>query len=200
MGPVFSRLPLLPDSPAWHEWRSGGIGASDAPALLGENPWKSPSRLLREKLGRRDDRQNPSRARGRALEPEARALFCRTQHLDLEPACLQSHPFDFMRATVDGISADGLRVVEIKCGEQAYAKTAATRAPPPLYRAQLQHVLAITGHAEIDFFCYHRFRHPLHLRVARDEHYIRRLIAAEAKFWAMVVHQRQKTNRPSSRH
>ena len=33
----------------WLEWRSQGIGASDAPAIMGENPWKRPETLLQEK-------------------------------------------------------------------------------------------------------------------------------------------------------
>jgi putative phage-type endonuclease len=33
----------------WLAWRHGGIGASDAPALMGENPWKSERRLFAEK-------------------------------------------------------------------------------------------------------------------------------------------------------
>ncbi|MGL4541596.1 MAG: lambda-exonuclease family protein [Polymorphobacter sp.] len=36
-------------STAWLHWRHGGIGASDAPALMGENPWKRPARLFTEK-------------------------------------------------------------------------------------------------------------------------------------------------------
>ena len=26
----------------WHAWRRQGIGASDAPTIMVENPWKSP--------------------------------------------------------------------------------------------------------------------------------------------------------------
>ena len=35
----------------WLNWRKGVIGASDAPTIMGENPWRSPSYLLKEKLG-----------------------------------------------------------------------------------------------------------------------------------------------------
>ena len=35
----------------WHAWRKGVIGASDAPKIMGENPWGSRSSLLDEKLG-----------------------------------------------------------------------------------------------------------------------------------------------------
>ena len=36
---------------AWHDWRATVIGSSDAPAIMGENPWKSAKTLLEEKLG-----------------------------------------------------------------------------------------------------------------------------------------------------
>jgi len=38
-------------SSEWHAWRKGVIGASDAPKIMGENPWGSRSSLLDEKLG-----------------------------------------------------------------------------------------------------------------------------------------------------
>ncbi len=35
---------------SWHEWRSSVIGSSDAPVIMGENPWKSAKALVEEKL------------------------------------------------------------------------------------------------------------------------------------------------------
>jgi hypothetical protein len=56
----------------WLDWRYEGIGASDAPAIMGENPWKSRQRLLLEKRSRRDAAKNSRMNKGTTLEPEAR--------------------------------------------------------------------------------------------------------------------------------
>ena len=50
---------LRQNTPKWLEWRGQGIGASDAPAVMGENPWKSADYLLKEKckIGRASCRE-----------------------------------------------------------------------------------------------------------------------------------------------
>ena len=38
-------------TPAWLEWRAGGVSASDVAILLGLSPYKTPWRLWAEKTG-----------------------------------------------------------------------------------------------------------------------------------------------------
>ena len=177
-------------TPAWLLWRSQGIGASDAPTIMGENPWKSAEQLLEEKCGNRETESNNAMARGSALEPLARNLFASTVGMSMEPACLQSLTVDWMRASVDGISADATRVVEIKCGESVYRKTSQSRHVPIYYYGQLQHILAVTNLESIDFWCYLPNRPEVHLVVPRDEKYIVRLLEAERSFWVQIVERR----------
>ena len=78
----------------WLEWRHGGIGASDAPVILDENPWKTVDVLLRDKSGPvREPFQNAAMARGTALEPEARAAYIKKTGNQVSPACLQSNQY-----------------------------------------------------------------------------------------------------------
>ena len=168
---------------AWHEWRDNGLGASDAPALMGENPWKSRAKLLHEKRLRLRPPVNRSMARGTGLEPIARRSYERATGTTVYPVCLQSSTVEWLRASVDGLSADGGSVVEIKCGESVYRKAASTRRVPTYYVGQLQHILAVTGLAEIDFWCFLPQRPEVHLSVQRNERYIEKLLAAEEKFW-----------------
>ena len=174
----------------WLKWRSQGIGASDAPTIMGENPWKSAAKLLEEKCGDRNTDSNEAMARGSALEPLARSLFESKIGMQMAPACLQSISPDWLRASVDGISTDATRVVEIKCGESVYRKTSQSRKVPNYYFGQLQHILAITNLESIDFWCYLPNRPEIHLVVPRDEKYIGRLLEAERSFWAQIVERR----------
>lgn len=172
----------------WLEWRNKGIGASDAPAIMGENPWKSPAQLLSEKLGTAKKFEgNAAMARGTALEPEARKRYESINKIRVAPACLQSNKHNWQRASVDGLSDNGSAVVEIKCGESVYKKTAGSRQVPSYYVGQLQHILAVTDLAHIDFFCWLPGLAEVHLRINRDDAYIGRLIAAEQTFWQQVT-------------
>ena len=185
--PVFKIVALDQGSDAWLDWRRGGIGGSDAPAIMGENPWKSPDDVLREKLGLASgEGDSAAMARGVALEPAARRRYAEFVGMDIRPRCLQSVEHDWLIASVDGLSADAGRVVEIKCGESVYRRTALRRRPPSYYYGQLQHILAVTGLGGIDFWCYLPSRPEVHVRVARDEGYIRRLVETEREFWSVV--------------
>jgi putative phage-type endonuclease len=184
---------------AWLNWRLDGIGASDAPALMGENPWKRPERLFAEKCaakrshfsgrfgGGGGQATGSAAGRGTALEPRARRLYCEARGVAAEPLCLESRARPWQRASLDGIDRATGHAVEIKCGDAAYAHVARTGAVPPYYVGQLQHILAVTGYAAVDFFVWVPGRAPLLLTVPRDEAYIDRLLEREAEFWTRVT-------------
>lgn len=183
----YTFVDLEQGSEAWLDWRRHGIGASDAPTILGENPWNSAEQFLEARRGvRKHAPASKSMAMGTALEPEARRAFELFVGEAMSPVCVQSVEFAWMRASLDGMAWDESRVVEIKCGAGVYRETALFRRVPRQYVGQLQHILAVTGLPEIDFWCYWPEQPPVHLRVVRDEMYIRRLRAAEEIFWNRV--------------
>lgn len=193
MNKAYTLIDLEQGTSEWLAWRSNGIGASDAPAIMGENPWKSQARLLSEKLGTaKKFAGNAAMARGTALEPEARERYVGTSGIRVDPACLQSNQYEWLRASVDGLAADGSAVVEIKIGESVYSKTASTGQVPSYYVGQLQHILAVTNLPYIDFFCWLPDRPEVHLRVNRDDDYIERLVATEKAFWQRLVMHRMR--------
>lgn len=183
---MYHLIPHPQGSDPWFAWRRDGIGGSDAPAILGENPWKSRRRLLAEKVGTPRDFSSAAMARGTALEPVARERYIATTGIQLAPACVQSTAYAWLRASLDGLAADGGAVVEIKCGERVHDHTGRTGMVPRYYVGQLQHILAATGLPHIDFFCHWPGRDDVLVRVARDDTYIARLLEAEAAFWAEV--------------
>jgi predicted phage-related endonuclease len=77
-------------------------------------------------------------------------------------------------------------VVEIKCGESAYRKTASTRSVPDYYFGQLQHILAVTGNSSIDFWCWLPGRSGVLVPVEKDADYIETMIDREHEFWSRV--------------
>lgn len=177
---------------AWLEWRNQGIGASDAPVVMDENPWKKIGKLLQEKCNPPvDGFKSQAMIRGVRLEPEARAAYNKQTGHEVNPLCIQSKDNKWMRASLDGISADGTSVVEIKCGESVYQKTATSKKVPRYYYGQLQHILAVTGLPAIDFWCYLPGKPNVMVKVARDNDYIEELISKESEFWELVQQNRK---------
>jgi putative phage-type endonuclease len=185
--PNFTVVELEQGTHEWREWRHKGIGASDAPAIMGENPFKSAAQLLKER--REPPRaifQNAAMARGIQLEPEARRRYIAKTGRDVRPACLQSTRHDWLRASLDGFATNYDSVVEIKCGQSVYRRASESRSVPDYYYGQLQHILAVTDLDILDFWCYWPGCSELLLHVERDDAYIERLLNKEFEFWKLV--------------
>ena len=195
MGANYTIVDLEQGSDEWLDWRDNVIGSSDAPTIMGENPWKSVKQLLSEKLGEVERfGGNAATRRGTALEPEARRKYEELTGNQVEPAVLQSATYPWQVASVDGLGEDGCVVVEIKCGQKAYEYAASEQEVPGHYVGQLQHILAVTGLPQIDFFCYSPGEEEVLLTVERDDEYIDRLIAAEQEF-LRDLHDRMPTDK-----
>ena len=194
----FKIVDLPQNSAAWLRWRHDGIGASEAPALMGENPWKSADRLFREKIAPPPGGNwvaggdwgakggGGAMGRGHALEPHARAHYTEATGIAVQPLCVASISRPWQRASLDGICTINRRLVEIKCGDKVHALTATHGTVPGYYVGQLQHTLAVTGYDSIDFWVWLPGKPVQHLTMARDEDYIARLNERGAAFWARV--------------
>lgn len=183
----FTIVDLQQGTVEWREWRHNGIGASDAPIIMGENPFKSLAQLLTEKRGPTPNaRQNSAMALGTKLEPEARRRYIVKTGKDVRPVCLQSTRYEWLRASLDGFAVNHDAAVEIKCGESVYRKTSRSRSVPQHYYGQLQHLLAVTGLDTLDFWCYWPGSRELLVPVKRDANYIERLMKRELDFWNLV--------------
>ena len=182
----FDVIELEQGTEDWHLWRCGGIGASDAPVIMGETRLKSIDALRHE---RETTWFRPTisslMARGMRLEPIARDAYCCHIKFTVAPMCLQSKSKPWMRSSVDGICLERSHVVEIKCGESAYRSTSASTVPF-YYYGQLQHILAVTNFASIDFWCYLPNKRPKLARIARNDWYIRTLVQREEDFWDSI--------------
>ena len=118
--PCFRVVKLDQRTDAWREWRHQGIGASDAPIIMGENPWKDAADLLYAKRqSARDPGRNAAMTFGEDCEPDALTGYIRRTGNAVAPICLESKEHPWMRASLDGMSADGSKIVEIKCGASA---------------------------------------------------------------------------------
>lgn len=168
--------------------RSTGIGASDAPAVLGLSPWRTPLEVFLEKTGRAAPQAESLPMRiGKALEPVVLEAFSERTGLTVarRQERIRCPRFPWRWATVDAVTGDAL--VEAKTsGEFSEWGDEGTDQIPRHYIVQVQHALACTGLALAyvpvliagrDFRLY---------EVARDESIIEAITCAERDFWARI--------------
>lgn len=179
------------DRDAWLEARRAGIGASDAPAVLGISPFASPLSVYTDKLGLSVDRDATESMRwGNILEPLIAQEFAKEtgRVYNMAGKLIRSVEYPWMLATLDAeqqaIGRDGTGALEIKA--TGFRAGDWTEGVPPHVFAQVQHQLAVTGYkwasvAVLMFGC-----RLLWADVERDDAFIARMIEAEAEFWRRV--------------
>lgn len=157
---------LEQQSPAWHAWRSGGLGGSDVAAVMGLSPYCSREKLLREKLGLEVREENFAMRRGTRLEPVARIRVEKELRKAFVPWCVQHDDLDWIRVSLDGLYLPDdaeAEVLEIKCPSWQSHELALDGFVPDYYRVQCQYQLLATG---LDVCHYASF--SMHSRYAHD--------------------------------
>lgn len=177
------QINLVQGSPEWLEFRRTKIGASDAPIIMGESPWKTPFELYSDKIYGVENFRNRAMQRGVNLEPLARKVFEETTAFELTPPMVvQSDEFDWMIASLDGINEESKIIVEIKCPGAKDHGIAKEGKIPPKYYPQLQHQLAVTGYKQLYYFSFKDADDFASIICERDQVYIDKLIEAEKVF------------------
>jgi putative phage-type endonuclease len=172
----------------WHSWRKGVIGASDAPKIMGENPWGSRASLINEKLGLvREFEGNAKTREGNNLEGEARKSLAKKFKMKLEPTIVQDSKEPFLAASLDAISSNFENIFEIKAGVKAYEYTKLTQEVPEYYKGQLQHMLMVTEMNSLIYAVYRPDQPLVTLEVFRNDAYIKRLRKNEKTFIQELV-------------
>lgn len=178
---------LIQGTHEWLELRKTMIGASDAPILMGESPWKTPFDLWQEKMGIViNDYKSPAMDRGINLEPTARECYEMIKGIKVYPTVVFHPDYEFMMASMDGLSLDGQIAVEIKCPGYEDHNLAIQGIVPKKYRAQLQHQLAVTGCRMIDYFSFDGSDGVI-VNVLRDDDYIESMISKEKEFYNHMI-------------
>lgn len=149
-------IELVQGSQEWLDYRKSKIMATDTPILLGSNPWKTKLELWEEKLGFREPTPlNDAMRRGQELEPIARELAEIELKMKFTPKVIESEEHLWLAASLDGISACGKIILEIKCPKEATHLQTIHQNIPEYYIDQMQHQLLVTS-AETCFYCSYR--------------------------------------------
>lgn len=199
-------LDLEQNSVEWLRWRTKGLGASDATIIMGLSPWFSREQLLARKdqefraaqhvndrppkEGARKEADNGAMARGRRMEPLARDLYCDLTGIKSRPICIIHDRYDWMRASLDGLSDDRRFILEVKCVNQNDHRAALDGEVPLKYVPQVQHQLFVADNRPVlHYWSYTdnaKFKpadRAALVTVKPDLDYQQRIIHAEKLFW-----------------
>jgi len=177
------------DRMEWRERRRKFIGGSDAPAILGVCPFKSPLQVWAAKQGIDyvSDSQTEAMAWGTRLEP----VICEALSERLgEPVrqwdqdLIVIHPTRTWQAcTPDAfVGNDQSRLVEIKT-TNSYRSSEWEEGVPLHYQVQVQHNLAVTGAAEAVVACLVGGQKLIVHEVKPIPEFIAGLCVKEEAFW-----------------
>lgn len=146
-------------SPQWLAWRQTGLGCSDAPAIMGESPWKTPRQLWLEKTGQAalEDSTFAMR-RGQRMEPIARQLYQDRTGRVVRPCCGRHEQYAWLLASLDGLDLWGALAVEIKAPNVDCHQQALDGQVPERYRPQVQHILLVSRAQRCDYVSYSEHR------------------------------------------
>lgn len=148
-------IELEQGSEAWLAWRKTVITATEASIIMGNNPWDTPYICWQRKLGLIEEKKaNEVMERGKRLEPEARAQFIQRHDIKMTPVCAESTEFEFLGASLDGISSCHSMLLEVKCGGAKLHDMAYRGEIPQYYQDQMQHQLLVTGAKKCFYYSY----------------------------------------------
>ena len=180
-------IKLEQGSPEWLAWRKTVITATDASIILGNNPWDTPYTCWQRKLGLIEEKvSNEAMERGKRLEPDARDQFNGIWFKNMQPMVVESSEYDFLGASLDGISDDGKNILEIKCGGSKLHSMASRGEIPAYYKDQMQHQLLVTG-ADKCFYYSYDGRDGICIEVYPDPEYAKTFLPLARAFWKCVA-------------
>lgn len=173
----------------WLEERRKGIGGSDAPSIIGLNPWSSPYTVWADKLGKLPPKEDSEAMRlGRDLEDYVAQRFTEKtgKRVRRENAMLYNSRYPFAHANVDRMVVGEDAGLECKTTSVLNLKKFKNGEFPDTYYVQCVHYMMVTG-------CKRWYLAVLVLgegfydfTIERDEEEIAALARSEEEFWRYV--------------
>lgn len=174
----------------WLKLRKAGIGGSDAAAILGMTPWKSPYQLWLEKTGEVEAEDISTKEVvhfGHVLEQVVADEFCqRADKLVRRCGVYRMKDYPFIQGSFDRLLVGEDAGLECKT-TNSFARTEWDEGKiPPAYYVQCQHYMMVSGLPRWYIACLVGGNHFVMHTIERDEEDIKALLKAEVDFWHKV--------------
>lgn len=176
----------------WLDWRRTGVGASDAPIILGLSPYKKPHTLWEEKCGIKQPRPFSAflEERAKKVEDAARATLELESGHSYPPLCAEDENFPWLHVSFDGYCEEIKMIMEAKyvgMGKQ-FGKI------PASHWVQMQYQMFI---AHTDKCIYMRSNDGVNfpsILVVSDARYQSMMMEEIHKFWKAVMDTKEVPN------
>lgn len=180
----------------WLKERQQGIGGSDAAAIAGINPYRTPLQVYFDKTGTAalEPEQSEAAYWGTVLEDVIAKEFSKRTGFKVQRknAILKNIRYPFMLANIDREIIDkeqGNGVLECKTASAYLAKKWEDNQLPDEYMLQIQHYLAVTGYQYAYIAVLIGGQRFDYKRVERDDEIIAQLIQIEGDFWERIQNE-----------
>ncbi|SCY81124.1 putative phage-type endonuclease [Lachnospiraceae bacterium XBB2008] len=183
----FDRIPLegIKES-EWQALRKTGIGGSDAGAIVGVNPYRSPMSVYYDKTTDTVEMiDNESVRVGKDLEQYVAIRFFEATGKKVRKSnyMYRSKAHPFMIADVDRLVVGEEAGLECKTCNAYKASEWANGAVPPSYLLQSFHYMAVTGKKTWYIACLIMGKEFVYRTIRWDDAVISALIDTETRFW-----------------
>lgn len=176
------KLNLEQGSEEWLNWRRGLLTATDAAMLLGVSPYVTTYKGWQRKIGDAPEQAvNSAMLRGQRDEPRAREMFISQYGINMVSCCIESDTFNFIGASLDGLSDCGKYILEVK-SQRPVDKV------PELHMCQIQHqFLSVDNNAEKCFYVTIWEDKIYVIEVYQDPEWQKDYLPKAKEFWKKVV-------------
>lgn len=183
------KVELDQGSEEWLKWRRGLLTATDAPVLMGVSPYATPYKIWQRKIGQgREQEETEAMRRGKRDEPIARDWFNEEYGLDMQPCCVESESYNYIGSSLDGLSACGKYILEIKSNGDQYHFGLRSGGIPDFHLMQMQHQLLSTdGQVEKGFYLSINKGEKVVIEVYPDKAWMDEYLPKAQEFWRKVV-------------
>jgi len=178
-------------SEAWHQFRKGKIGASDAASIMGVSPWETRLEAWERIALGKSKPKTDAMDRGTRLEGKAREWINGVLQMECVPVVIQSVSHPDLIASLDGyIDVNGnVAILEIKCPGMSTHTEALKGKIPDHYYPQLQHQMDMVDVNEMWYISFDGNQGVI-LKCKRDEEYCKDLFFQELTFLASLINFR----------
>src|SRR5690625_4828851 len=170
----------------WLRERQKGIGGSDASAILGFNPWKSPFELYIEKTSDQvQEIDNEAIHWGNVLEDVVAQEFTRRtgKKVRRRNQIFKHKEHDWMIANIDRDVVGERALLECKTTNAFNADAWEGDEIPPMYMCQLQHYMAVLDYEKAYIAVLIGGQKFVWKEIERDDEFIELMIELERDFW-----------------
>lgn len=175
----------------WLKMRRKGIGGSDAGAVLGMNPWKSPVGVWMEKISEDEpeDKTNEAMRLGHDLEEYVAQRWSEEtgKKVRKNNFMMAHNDHEYLIADIDREVVGENAILECKTASPYTWERWKDGNLPPWYTIQCLHYLMVTGAAKCYLACLIFGRGVEFREIERDEEAIQALMKAEVDFWESYV-------------